>query len=340
MKLLSALSVIALTVSCATKNPAPKNTSAKSWDGKAKYSATMAKQQACQSVTKHRPASKVNRSIASTPTCSDYSSIIYGGQTYNTGTVQVENDPSHLNIHLASNVGSGWYIQAVHIYAGTGPIPTNSQGVPAPGQFPVKESFEVPQTGLTYALPLDELQVDCGSDLNIAVHTEMVKLNEAGEVVQSETGWGHGPFAFDANRWGWYFNYKICCDDVKPHGCTLTQGYWKNHHSKAKNASQRVAWPVSESTTLCGKTWLNVLHTAPKTGDAWTILAHQWIAAQLNVANGASVPEGVSTALSTSQSLLTANCSGIPPAQRQAALESSLILDSYNNGLIGPGHCE
>jgi len=340
MKILSALSVLALTVSCATHNSAFKNSTVKAWDAKASYSSTMAKQNACQSVTKHKPASSLKRSIASTSTCAGYSSIIYGGQTYNTGTVQVANDSSNLNINLSSNVGAGWYIQAVHIYAGTGPIPTNSQGVPAPGQFPINETFPSPQTGLTYSIPLGDLLVDCGTDLNIAVHTEMVKLNDAGEVVQSETGWGHGPFTFDSNRWGWYFNYKICCDDVGPQGCTLTQGYWKNHHSRAKNPSQRIAWPVSETTTLCGKTWYNILQTAPKTGDAWTILAHQWIASKLNVANGASVPDGVAAALTSSQGMLTSNCSGIPQEQRQVALENSLILDNYNNGLIGPGHCE
>jgi hypothetical protein len=127
------------------------------------------------------------------------------------------------------------------------------------------------------------------------------------------------------------------CDDGGG-GCTLTQGYWKNHNEFRTQASQRIDWPapLDESQLLCGQKWLDILHTVPH-GEAWYILAHQYIAASLNAAAGASTTD-LGTALDSARALLTANCGGIT-ADRQAAIDLSYKLDSYNNGLIGPGHC-
>lgn len=117
--------------------------------------------------------------------------------------------------------------------------------------------------------------------------------------------------------------------------CTLTQGYWKNHSRYATQLGQAVPWPLSEDTLLCGMTWYQILQTDPQ-GNAWMILAHQWIAAKLNEAKGASVPPGVQAALSQAQTLLAAHCASLPPSP---ATDLSTLLDEYNNGILGPGHC-
>jgi hypothetical protein len=67
------------------------------------------------------------------------------------------------------------------------------------------------------------------------------------------------------------------------------------------------------------------------------ILAHQWIAARLNVAGGAASPAEVAAAMTQAQALF-ADCS-ISAAERARALELAELLDQYNNGLVGPGHC-
>jgi len=85
-------------------------------------------------------------------------------------------------------------------------------------------------------------------------------------------------------------------------------------------------------------TWYNVLQTEPN-GNAWYVLAHQWIAASLNGANGASSPEVIQDALAQSQALLSGNCAFIPLNLRTTATNLSGLLDEYNNGVIGPGHC-
>ena len=64
------------------------------------------------------------------------------------------------------------------------------------------------------------------------------------------------------------------CDPVA--GCTLTPGFWKNHSQL-----------ITEDTLLCEETWIDILNTPPRRGNAFYILAHQWIAAELNVADGA-----------------------------------------------------
>ena len=120
-------------------------------------------------------------------------------------------------------------------------------------------------------------------------------------------------------------------------GCTLTQGYWKNHSDLAENASQQKAWPVSEDTQLCEQSWYDILHTAGK-GDAWYVVAHQYIAASLNVASGAAATAEVTAALSAAEGFL-ADCK-ISKDEKADAIASKDVLDAFNNGLIGPGHCD
>lgn len=130
-----------------------------------------------------------------------------------------------------------------------------------------------------------------------------------------------------------------CPPDDGGYGCTLTQGYWKNHNEYKTQPKQAIDWPapLDEDDLLCGQKLLDILGTTPR-GEAWYILAHQYIAASLNAASGASTSD-LGSALADAERILTANCDGIT-ADRQAAIDLSYLLDSYNNGLIGPGHCD
>jgi len=119
--------------------------------------------------------------------------------------------------------------------------------------------------------------------------------------------------------------------------CTRTLGYWKTHSAHASNPNQQIPWPISEETLLCGETWYDILRQPPH-GSAWIILAHQWIAAELNVASGAS-DDALGTALDDAEALLTNNCGGIPDDLRDEATDLAGLLDDFNNGQIGPGHC-
>jgi hypothetical protein len=117
--------------------------------------------------------------------------------------------------------------------------------------------------------------------------------------------------------------------------CTYTLGYWKNHEEN---------WPVT-SVTLG-----TVVYTAAEAdaileqsvqGNGLVSLAHQLIAAKLNIANGAD-PSAASAAIASADALIGGLV--VPPigaGYLAPNTTSSLTqtLDDYNNGVIGPGHC-
>lgn len=119
-------------------------------------------------------------------------------------------------------------------------------------------------------------------------------------------------------------------------GCTYTQGYWKNH-SAAGPAPYDDGWKALagglEHNTIfysSGKTWLALFRT-PVRGSAYVSLAHQYMAAKLNVLNGAAAPTNVLAALATAESYFGGSSVSI------TGLAS--LLDEYNNGRLGTPHC-
>ncbi|MEW6336557.1 MAG: hypothetical protein ACOY3Y_13735 [Acidobacteriota bacterium] len=129
--------------------------------------------------------------------------------------------------------------------------------------------------------------------------------------------------------------------------CTLTPGYWKTH-SEYGPAPYDDTWellpPEGEDSWFfdSGKTYYQVLWTNPSGGNAYYILAHAYIAAELNTLGGlTSIPE-VDAAMAWSRTFFPDRN---PEAKlskdlRAEALAVATILDDYNNGLIGPGHCD
>ena len=116
--------------------------------------------------------------------------------------------------------------------------------------------------------------------------------------------------------------------------CTYTMGYWMNHPE---------AWPVEEieigGVTHTKEDAIIILETPPE-GDATYILAHQLIAAKLNVANGAE-SNGLGDTITDADAWLTANIFGSDPTDpaRAQGIALAEVLDDFNNGLLGPSHC-
>jgi hypothetical protein len=143
----------------------------------------------------------------------------------------------------------------------------------------------------------------------------------------------------------WTVLIHVVCDP----GCTLTPGYWKTHSRKGP-APYDNTWallgPAQENKAffLSGKTYYQVLWQAPK-GNAYYILAHAWIATTLNGLNGASMPAEVQEAWDEATTLFETKTPAQIGAQkgnqqpRKRFLELAGLLDMYNNGLLGPGHC-
>lgn len=285
--------------------------------------------------------------------CGQYAApIVVGPGSLNGGTALISNTINDLNITVNANTLDGWKIVDLFVYAGTGNYPA-PYGYPEFSLFPVKKSFY--PAGIashSITLPLQSLTAEansCGKSLNISVYVTVKKFDANGVVTQTGTGW-----AYDINYVGStcpckgvQFGYTVCCAPPTPSGCTLTQGYWKNHNETRKNKSQKIDWPLpmDENDKLCAaepRTLLQLLNVAPSGGNAYLILAHQYIAASLNVAKGATTTPEVDTALSQAQAILESNCGQAVHASTSTGYSMTLlagILDAYNKGDVGPGHC-
>lgn len=125
-------------------------------------------------------------------------------------------------------------------------------------------------------------------------------------------------------------------------GCTYTQGYWKTHGPIPTGNNQN-EWPVI-SLTLGTVEYtdfelLSILNTKPQ-GNKLVILAHQLIAAKLNVANGAD-SSMIDATIAAADALIGGLV--VPPVGSGVLSDAgnlSEVLDAWNNGDFGPGHCE
>jgi hypothetical protein len=235
------------------------------------------------------------------------------------GDVCIANDED--TIYVTYTADSSCPLAEVHVCAATSDFPWTP-----PGQCAYNVDFNGNyQTSYTVAIPLSDFpEAACGETVfSIQAHAALA----CGESAYAGT--------FKGN-----VEYTLQCVDE---GCTLTQGYWKNHASD---------WS-SVDLSLGGVTYshaqaMAVLKT-PSNGDASLILAHQLIAAKLNIlVNGAS-SGAVASAVANADAWLAANADAdgklpfsVSPASAAGAQATALanVLDQYNNGLIGPGHCE
>jgi hypothetical protein len=117
--------------------------------------------------------------------------------------------------------------------------------------------------------------------------------------------------------------------------CTYTQGYWRTHPD---------AWPVTSlilGTVTYQAGELMAILDNPAQGNGLLILAHQLIAAKLNIANGAD-PSAVQQTLIDAENMIGGLVippigeGYLPPSQTSNLTET---LTQYNEGTIGPGHC-
>jgi hypothetical protein len=115
--------------------------------------------------------------------------------------------------------------------------------------------------------------------------------------------------------------------------CPLTQGFWKNHPDD---------WPV-QSLTLGTVPYteaqlITILET-PVGGDASLDLAHQLIAAMLNVANGSDSGPISATITDANGDIGSGTIpEGIAPSSPLGAdmVNDAAVLDAFNEGKLTP----
>jgi hypothetical protein len=134
-----------------------------------------------------------------------------------------------------------------------------------------------------------------------------------------------------------------------PCGCTYGQGYW--------GSKPGVVWPENgpQKTDVffnSGLTYQEIMDESDAGGNAYINLAHQYIAAVLNVANGACEPESVATYIALAAGYFSSWASGSyfcatggPPGTVTCGLQVTWagVLEDYNEGtgdyVDNPGHC-
>jgi hypothetical protein len=128
------------------------------------------------------------------------------GQFYNAGNVTVTNDETF--IYVTYTTANGYLLTQTHLYVGgCAAVPVNNQGNPVPGQFPYQAAHNY-TTSYTYQIPIANLPAEsCGC---IAAHSVVVKLNEAGVIIEQQTAWGSGVRINPSGNWGMKFNYCSC----------------------------------------------------------------------------------------------------------------------------------
>jgi hypothetical protein len=171
-----------------------------------------------------------------------------------------------------------------------------------------------------------DVKLECG--LNTHTNTSTLTTNDTNTSTTSS----------------WTINATVECTN----GCTLTQGYWKTHNKEFKGgAPADPTWnlitPSAENSPFftTTSTWFQIFWMPPSGGNAYLQLAHQYMAAKLNILKGASAPSIVTNAISWAESFFPGKTPSTPlsPALKSQARYYASILASYNEGLIGPGHC-
>jgi hypothetical protein len=172
----------------------------------------------------------------------------------------------------------------------------------------------------------------------------------------------YGPWGYAINLASGEMHPDNDFGNAPPGGCTYTQGYWKTHSIYGPAAHPDDGWYLvdfdgdgifegpDEMIFDTGRSAIDLWNEPAKGGNAWFILFYQWAAAKLNLASGAGSTPGLSGWLADGAALLDmydqtvepkhGYTPWIPEPDRAIAVEIAGYLADYNEGTIGPGHCD
>jgi len=140
------------------------------------------------------------------------------------------------------------------------------------------------------------------------------------------------------------FSNTLTCSTL-PCSCTYSQGYWKTHGPVGCAPGNNVnTWKATSlwlgTVSYTDLQLCSILNTPPG-GNGLLTLAHQLIAAKLNIAKGAN-GSAISQAIADADALIGSLV--IPPVgggKLAPSATGALVtaLTNYNEGITGPGHC-
>jgi hypothetical protein len=243
------------------------------------------------------------------------------------------------------------------------PVPAstsfNFTSVADPGQ---NQGFSI-TSGANNVYACDEIWLDGGPGGNVTVTepaingfiTRVTRIEDVGGVEStpvnnvlgnSLTGLVSGSGGPGGVATGQLFLFTNI-EEVNEGGCTLTQGYWKTHSSYGPAGPADPVWNDPQiggpdaTFFFSGMTWIQLFWTPPSGGNVYIQLAHQYMAAALNIESGAT-PAPAAFALATAFFNNAANTpsTSYTNAQKSIIRGWASALASFNEGTTGPGHCQ
>jgi hypothetical protein len=178
----------------------------------------------------------------------------------------------------------------------------------------------------------------------------------AGLIDCTQFGAGYGPIGYLINLASGEYEFDNNFGNYKAPGCTYTQGYWKTHSTYGPASPYDPTWDLKAGGDAkflsdawhVGFTWYSMFWTPPAGGNAYIILAHQYMAAWLSINNvdplKAADPTVLGAALADAEALLGAYTPEdiLTSEVREQFIALASFLDMYNNGELpgGPPHCD
>lgn len=193
---------------------------------------------------------------------------LFAGQDNDVGSVTIVNDASTLYVTFQATDGNTFKV--LHLWVGTDllDVPTNSSGVPVPGQFPYQYDVNGGQT-YTFEVELGtaDLPAACGTNLFVVAHAEVV--TDGGASGEHETAFG-GDDPGDGPRWWYYMTYTLqCCTGNQGGGSFETAFAYGTHVFSTHRKSNPDDFP---SLGLTRNRWgwaINLTATGTTTYDIW-----------------------------------------------------------------------
>jgi len=236
----------------------------------------------------------------------------------------------------------GWTIHFIEYlepgFAGPIPVMTDEFGV---------YEFDMVKPGVTYAV-CEVLEAGFMQTF------PNVTLPAEGFVDCTQFGPAYGPVGYEIMLASGEYEFDNDFGNFKPLGCTYTQGYWKTHSMFGPAGPYDLTWDWKaggdaiflDPTWDTGFSWYEMFNTPPAGGNAYIILAHQYMAAWLNIHNidplKMANPSVLGTAFADAEALLGSYMPTdiLEPAVREQFIMLAELLDDFNNGLLGVPHCE
>ena len=159
----------------------------------------------------------------------------------------------------------------------------------------------------------------------------------------------HAGRGFGRSAWGG----DLVCSTAPcpPSRCTFTQGYWKTHGPAGcvtgNNSNQwpAAAFPMQLGSTNYSAAQACAIFNVPAGGNCLLSLAHQLIAAKLNLANGATSCTALTDAIASANSIIGTKV--IPPVGSGSITQGACgsvgptitALTAYNEGGLCSPNC-